>query len=118
MHRLIHHDPMLIEGTQDPVSEYSEIENILNKMEQLAIDVTNHDEEDHKVINLVEAPNYCSYFHLQFWGRDLPVELTLAENGFIMRCKYEQVLEDIKEDLEFIMGEGVKILNRQGIDVL
>ena len=43
---------------------------------------------DHNETDVVYNPEYCSFFHIKFYGKELPKEMTLSKNGFIMRRRY------------------------------
>ena len=42
-------------------------------------------EEGNKMAGL---SNYCNYYYIKFYGKDLPAELTFSKNGFLVRRLY------------------------------
>ena len=46
--------------------------------------------------------NYCSFYHLHFWGRQFAPELTHCKNGFIMRTKFKADLDHMEKELRLL----------------
>jgi len=59
----------------------------------------------------VALPNYCSYFHVQFWGKKFPQEFSRSPLGFVMRRKF-------KEDLRPLTSEFKKLFNDTKMKVI
>ena len=50
-------------------------------------------------------PNYCEYFHLQFWGRQFSPELTHSQNGFIIRRKKGSDIQQLTKEMRCIFKD-------------
>ena len=55
----------------------------LEKFSKLYEAVMKRDET--KIVNIRERPEYAWHYHAQFYGKDLPLELTREKYGFIIR---------------------------------
>ena len=55
-------------------------------------------------INVVNNPEYCSYFEIKFYGKELPLEMTLSKNGFLMRRSFEFNFPDLFPEITSIFG--------------
>ena len=42
----------------------------------------------HHELDMIQDPAYCSYVHLQFYGKTLPDELTHNKHGYLMRVNF------------------------------
>ena len=53
-------------------------------MKAMVKEITEHSEKD-----VVVSPEYCSFIEIKFYGKELPLEMTLSKNGFLMRRRYK-----------------------------
>ena len=59
-------------------------------MEVISQKIAHFDEKNDRISKKIgELPQYCSYFHIQFYGRKFSPELTYSKHGFIIRRKNE-----------------------------
>ena len=92
-------------------SEKDRMTKLVNTLRDLTDQIANFDEEQGFVdLHRVELPMYCSYCHVQFWGKQFSPELTYSKYGFIIRRKYkmdlykfylefQQLFPELEEDL-------------------
>ena len=78
----------------------------LNQMNSFTKQITSYDESK---VFFNQNNQYCSYFHIQFWGKGFPPELTHSEFGFIMRRKMKMEFVDITNELHALFGVDKKI---------
>ena len=59
---------------REPRLEIRQVERLINGFEELANQIVPYTEEEkgENDKKTVELPNYCSYFHVQFWGKKFP----------------------------------------------
>ena len=57
---------------------------------------------------MVMDANYCSYYALQYYGKDLPKDLTISQSGFIIRRRYTAGLEDLTIELKAMVCDSIK----------
>ena len=59
---------------REPRLEIRQVERLINGFEELANQIVPYSEEEKKEgeKDTGELPNYCSYFHAQFWGKKFP----------------------------------------------
>ena len=66
--------------------------------------------------DMVNLPNYCGYYHLQFWGKLFAPELTYSPHGFVMRRKKASDLIDFQFEFDKLfprfIEKGGKIVSR------
>ena len=61
--------------------------------------ITGHNENE-----VVTNPEYCSFFQIKFYGKELPKEMTLSKNGFIMRRRYQLEFVDLFPEIIAVFG--------------
>ena len=64
--------------------------------------ITDHDEND-----IVNNPEYCSFFLIKFFGKELPLEMTHSKHGFIMRRRFKLEFTDLFPEIKAIFGYTV-----------
>ena len=68
----------------DRSREKAQIKALLRNMKAMVERIT-----DHKETDVVSNPEYCSFFLIKFYGKELPLEMTFNKHGFIMRRKFK-----------------------------
>ena len=56
----------------------------------------------HQEYDTVQDPAYCSYVHLQFYGKTLPDELTHNKHGYLMRVNQAEDIQIVSTKLRNI----------------
>ena len=67
------------------------------KLQDLALKITKTDESKFAK-KKSQLANYCTYYHVQFWGRQFSPELTHSANGFLIRRKWNSDLPQLSKE--------------------
>ena len=87
-------------------SEIGRMKTLVNTLRDLTDQIANFDEERGFVdLHRVELPMYCSYCHVQFWGKQFSPELTYSKHGFIIRRKYKMDLYQFNLEFHWLFPE-------------
>ena len=73
------------------------VNGLLEELRKWYAQIARHQEHD-----TVQDPAYCSYVHLQFYGKTLPDELTHNNHGYLMRVNFEQDIQVVSTKLRNI----------------
>ena len=112
-------------GKDDHDAEKFAISNSIDTLKALSHKISDHDENDPKSVNLTQDSNYCGYYALQFYGKDLPVDLTISPCGFLMRRKFQSDIMGLTTEFKTLLcdknqkinGNKLKMITVNGPDV-
>ena len=97
-------------------SEKERMQKLVNTLRDLTDQIANFDEEQGFVAQQkLFLPMYCSYCHVQFWGKQFSPELTYSKYGFIIRRKYKMNLLQFYEEFKELfpdLGDDLLVVPR------
>ena len=115
---MIHQDTVLQEiskNQKQPIDEINETNQHIITMQEITEQIADFDEAT-IADDMVILPNYCGYYHLQFWGKLFAPELTYSPHGFVMRRKKATDLIFLTSEFEKLFpkfkDKGGKIVSR------